>query len=163
MHAPNSEKIFHPVHRRPAKVCREIGHRKNLPSKARLVVIGLISGSFTGRHAASVMAVKGNQGLIKKLKFEAELHTTWFSLHTTYGLLIPVYTLLLFVYFLEPSIMTDKDEIDLETLQARIDLSMSFTHDLVSSWVKPTPNSNKSSSSKNMEKILQEEMRRPPR
>ncbi|PBL02311.1 hypothetical protein ARMGADRAFT_1158869 [Armillaria gallica] len=59
--------------------------------------------------------------------------------------------------------MADNDEIDLETLQARIDLSMSFTHDLVSSWVKPTPNSNKSSSSKNMEKILQEEMRRPPR
>ncbi|KAK0242547.1 hypothetical protein EDD85DRAFT_294021 [Armillaria nabsnona] len=59
--------------------------------------------------------------------------------------------------------MADNDEIDLETLQARIDLSMSFTHDLVSSWVKPTPNSNKSSSSKSMEKILQEEMRRPPR
>ncbi|KAK0498567.1 hypothetical protein EDD18DRAFT_1158229 [Armillaria luteobubalina] len=59
--------------------------------------------------------------------------------------------------------MADKDEIDLETLQARIDLSMSFTHDLVSSWVKPSPNSNKSSSGKTMEKILQEEMRRPPR
>ncbi|KAK0206330.1 hypothetical protein DFS33DRAFT_580802 [Desarmillaria ectypa] len=57
----------------------------------------------------------------------------------------------------------DNGEIDLETLQAQIDLSMSFTHDLVSSWVKSTPNSNKSSSSKSMKKILQEEMHRPPR
>ncbi|KAG7449009.1 uncharacterized protein BT62DRAFT_1002553 [Guyanagaster necrorhizus] len=59
--------------------------------------------------------------------------------------------------------MADNDEIDLETLQARIDLSMSFTHDLVSSWVKPSPNTNRSSSSKKIEKILQEELRRPPR
>ncbi|KAK0468133.1 uncharacterized protein EV420DRAFT_1635390 [Desarmillaria tabescens] len=59
--------------------------------------------------------------------------------------------------------MGDTDDIDLETLQAQIDLSMSLTHDLVSSWVKSTPNSNKSSSSKSIEKILREEIHRPPR
>ncbi|KAJ7284022.1 hypothetical protein C8J57DRAFT_1294158 [Mycena rebaudengoi] len=57
--------------------------------------------------------------------------------------------------------MADED-IDNETLQAQIDLSLSFTQNLVASWVKPTRKPAKSSSSA-LEAELKEYMRRPPR
>lgn len=54
------------------------------------------------------------------------------------------------------------DDIDTETLQSQIDLSMSLVHNLVSSWMKP---SQKASivSSNTAQKELEEYMRRPPR
>lgn len=55
--------------------------------------------------------------------------------------------------------------VDLEALQAQINLSMSLTEELVSSWVRPA-NKNSSQpgpSSGNPEKELQEYLRRPPR
>ncbi|KAJ7590884.1 hypothetical protein C8J56DRAFT_759063, partial [Mycena floridula] len=57
--------------------------------------------------------------------------------------------------------MTDED-IDAETLQAQIDLSMSFAQNLVSSWMKPSP-STTTSRPRNIEAELKEYMRRPPR
>lgn len=56
----------------------------------------------------------------------------------------------------------NEDEIDAETLQAQIDMSMSFTHELVSSWVKP---SSKLASRKRTDarKELEEAMKRPAR
>ncbi|KAJ7683968.1 hypothetical protein B0H17DRAFT_1073139 [Mycena rosella] len=55
-----------------------------------------------------------------------------------------------------------EEDIDNETLQAQIDLSLSFAQNLVSSWVKPSRNSEKSSS-RALEAELKEYMRRPPR
>ncbi|KAJ7228467.1 hypothetical protein GGX14DRAFT_613015 [Mycena pura] len=57
---------------------------------------------------------------------------------------------------------TVDEDIDNETLQAQIDLSLSFAQNLVSSWVKPSPKSTKSSSNVR-EADLKEYMRRPPR
>ncbi|KAJ7129467.1 hypothetical protein C8R44DRAFT_776867 [Mycena epipterygia] len=57
--------------------------------------------------------------------------------------------------------MADED-IDNETLQAQIDLSLSFAQNLVSSWVKPTRKPTKNSSLA-LEAELKEYMRRPPR
>ncbi|CAK5262989.1 unnamed protein product [Mycena citricolor] len=54
------------------------------------------------------------------------------------------------------------EDIDNETLQAQIDLSMSFTDNLVASWIKPSAKHGKSSSS-TLESELKEYMRRPPR
>jgi len=55
----------------------------------------------------------------------------------------------------------DEDEIDTETLQAQIDLSMSFAQNLVSSWIKsPHKLSNRN---RDVETELKEYMRRPPR
>lgn len=53
------------------------------------------------------------------------------------------------------------DDIDTETLQSQIDLSMSLVHNLVTSWVKPSQKSN--TKSLNAQKELEEYMRRPPR
>jgi hypothetical protein len=56
----------------------------------------------------------------------------------------------------------DEDAIDIETLQAQIDLSMSFAKNLVSTWIQPHTiprNSNK----KDLEKELSEYMQRPAR
>ncbi|KAJ8507655.1 hypothetical protein ONZ45_g9980 [Pleurotus djamor] len=53
------------------------------------------------------------------------------------------------------------DSIDAETLQARIDMSMSFAHDLVTSWIKPSNLAPRST--RNIEEELKEHMRRPPR
>jgi hypothetical protein len=57
---------------------------------------------------------------------------------------------------------TDDDDMDTETIQAQIDLSMSFVHDLVSSWIKPSVKATLPTR-KDTEKELQEYMRRPPR
>ena len=58
----------------------------------------------------------------------------------------------------------DVDDIDAESLQAQIDMSMSLIQNLVSSWMKPSE-SKKSTKPSNMEteKELEELMRRPPR
>ena len=56
---------------------------------------------------------------------------------------------------------TNEDDIDTETLQAQIDLSMSFAQNLVSSWIKqPRKLSNRNW---DVETELKEHMRRPPR
>ncbi|KAG6854900.1 hypothetical protein C0991_012090 [Blastosporella zonata] len=55
----------------------------------------------------------------------------------------------------------DEDSIDLETLQAQIDMSMSFAQEMVSSWVNPSRKL--PSKSRNVEAELKEYMRRPPR
>jgi len=56
----------------------------------------------------------------------------------------------------------DEDAIDVETLQAQIDLSMSFAKSLVSSWIQPhrIP---KNAHKKDLEKELSEYMQRPAR
>lgn len=54
------------------------------------------------------------------------------------------------------------EDIDTETLQAKIDLSMSFAQDLVSSWINPKLNLPRNSG-KDLEKELKEYMRRPAR
>lgn len=56
----------------------------------------------------------------------------------------------------------NEDEIDTETLQAQIDLSMSFAQSLVSSWIEPHKFPS-SSRRKNIEQELTEYMKRPPR
>ncbi|KIK67934.1 hypothetical protein GYMLUDRAFT_238118 [Collybiopsis luxurians FD-317 M1] len=55
------------------------------------------------------------------------------------------------------------DDIDVEALQAQIDLSMSVTNDLVSSWINTPLKSKSSSYNQNLEAELKEYMRRPPR
>ena len=56
----------------------------------------------------------------------------------------------------------EDNEVDTETLQSQIDLSMSLVHDLVSSWVKPAPRGTKQSNY-DAQKDLEEYMRRPAR
>ncbi|KAK1233305.1 hypothetical protein PQX77_003531 [Marasmius sp. AFHP31] len=58
--------------------------------------------------------------------------------------------------------MADEDTVDTEALQAQIDLSMSYMHELASSWIKPSAKSVKSND-KTFEAELQESLRRPPR
>ena len=56
----------------------------------------------------------------------------------------------------------DEDDIDVETLQAQIDLSMSFAKNLVSSWIEPhrIPRNPRK---KDLEKEISEYMQRPAR
>ncbi|KAI0356467.1 hypothetical protein OH77DRAFT_1423407, partial [Trametes cingulata] len=56
-----------------------------------------------------------------------------------------------------------QDGPDLETLQAQIDMSMAFTHNIVSSWMKSSKAKLPSSSSRNDDRELEEYMRRPAR
>ncbi|KAF8631570.1 hypothetical protein AX15_002321 [Amanita polypyramis BW_CC] len=58
--------------------------------------------------------------------------------------------------------MEKNEEMDLETLQAQIDMSMSFAHDLVSSWIEPSKIAT-TSRNYDLEKELKDYMRRPPR
>ncbi|KAG6879206.1 hypothetical protein C0992_004445 [Termitomyces sp. T32_za158] len=58
--------------------------------------------------------------------------------------------------------MDDEDSIDLEALQAQIDMSMAFAENMVSSWVKPSPKLSRRSN-RDFEAELKEHMRRPPR
>ncbi|KAF9247371.1 hypothetical protein BU15DRAFT_70184 [Melanogaster broomeanus] len=58
--------------------------------------------------------------------------------------------------------MVVEDDIDTETLQAQIDMSMSFAHNLVTSWIKPAQVLLRSNGT-NATQILEEELRRPPR
>ncbi|KAG6378739.1 hypothetical protein JVT61DRAFT_13012 [Boletus reticuloceps] len=55
------------------------------------------------------------------------------------------------------------DDIDVESLQAQVDMSMSFAQNLVTSWIKPTHFAQLRSSGTNATQILEEELRRPPR
>ncbi|KAK7060465.1 hypothetical protein VNI00_001230 [Paramarasmius palmivorus] len=60
--------------------------------------------------------------------------------------------------------MASEDEVDTETLQAQIDLSMSFMHGLVSSWIKPgSKQPARSDRNSKLEDELRESMKRPPR
>ncbi|TFK92825.1 hypothetical protein K466DRAFT_594862 [Polyporus arcularius HHB13444] len=57
----------------------------------------------------------------------------------------------------------EEDGMDLETLQAQIDMSMAFTHDLVSGWMKASKVKLPSSSRADADRELEEHMRRPAR
>ncbi|KAI0772008.1 hypothetical protein BD413DRAFT_547647 [Trametes elegans] len=57
----------------------------------------------------------------------------------------------------------EQDGPDLETLQAQIDMSMAFTHSIVSGWMKSSRSRLPASSSRNEDKELKEYMRRPAR
>ncbi|TFK28900.1 hypothetical protein FA15DRAFT_665000 [Coprinopsis marcescibilis] len=57
----------------------------------------------------------------------------------------------------------DEDAINIEDLQAQIDLSMSFAQSLASSWVKPRKGTNTSSRSKELESEILESAKRPSR
>ncbi|KAF9226633.1 hypothetical protein BS17DRAFT_494770 [Gyrodon lividus] len=59
--------------------------------------------------------------------------------------------------------MVAENDVDLETLQAQIDMSMSFAHNLVTSWIKPTQLAQLRYNGTNATQILEEELRRPPR
>ncbi|KAH7931195.1 hypothetical protein BV22DRAFT_1124142 [Leucogyrophana mollusca] len=63
----------------------------------------------------------------------------------------------------EPMELVADDDIDTETLQAQIDMSMSFAHNLVSSWIKPVHKAKLSSTTVDAQKMLEEQLRRPPR
>jgi len=56
----------------------------------------------------------------------------------------------------------NEDAIDLQELQAQIDLSMSFAQNLVTSWVKPAHFA-QHTKKKDLENELKEYMRRPAR
>ncbi|KAF9076859.1 hypothetical protein BDP27DRAFT_1357650 [Rhodocollybia butyracea] len=58
--------------------------------------------------------------------------------------------------------MAEEEDVDLEALQAQIDLSMSVANDLATSWIKPA-NKPKPSYNQNLEAELKEYMRKPPR
>ncbi|KAI9066427.1 hypothetical protein FKP32DRAFT_1589697 [Trametes sanguinea] len=57
----------------------------------------------------------------------------------------------------------EQDGPDLETLQAQIDMSMAFTNNIVSSWMKSSKAKLPSSSSRNDDIVLEEYMRKPAR
>ncbi|KAI0700766.1 hypothetical protein BC835DRAFT_1304003 [Cytidiella melzeri] len=61
--------------------------------------------------------------------------------------------------------LVNDEGIDLESLQAQIDISLAQTQNLVASWLKPTrgESSSTSSSRLNQEKEIQELLKRPPR
>jgi len=56
--------------------------------------------------------------------------------------------------------MVAEDDVDAESLQAQVDMTMSFAHNLVTSWIKPCYLAQLRS---NATSILEEELRRPPR
>jgi hypothetical protein len=57
----------------------------------------------------------------------------------------------------------EDEDVDAATLQAQIDLSMAYVHDMVSAWVKPSSTNSVQKSSRNIEKEIQDSLRRPPR
>ncbi|KAG8218659.1 hypothetical protein J3R82DRAFT_4324 [Butyriboletus roseoflavus] len=59
--------------------------------------------------------------------------------------------------------MVAEDDVDMESLQAQIDMSMSFAQNLVTSWIKPTHLAQLRPNGVNAAQILEEESRRPPR
>ncbi|KAH9850008.1 hypothetical protein C2E23DRAFT_334248 [Lenzites betulinus] len=62
--------------------------------------------------------------------------------------------------------MAEEEELegpDLETLRAQIDMSMAFTHNIVSSWMKSSKAKLPSSSARNDDRDLEEYMRKPAR
>lgn len=59
--------------------------------------------------------------------------------------------------------MVAEDDVDAESLQAQIDISMSFAHNLVTSWINPSHLAQLRSSGVNATQILEEELHRPPR
>ncbi|KAF9268150.1 hypothetical protein L218DRAFT_1073495 [Marasmius fiardii PR-910] len=59
--------------------------------------------------------------------------------------------------------MADDDQVNTETLQAQIDLSMSLMHGLVSSWIQSTSQPLPRSNDSIIENEMRESMRKPPR
>ncbi len=59
--------------------------------------------------------------------------------------------------------LVNDEELDLEALQARIDLSLAQTQNLVATWLKPSKSASAGSSRINQEKDIQELLKRPPR
>ena len=60
--------------------------------------------------------------------------------------------------------VVDEDNIDLEELQAQIDLALANTQNLVASWIDPGYNAKTSKQARiNREKEIEELLRRPPR
>jgi hypothetical protein len=59
--------------------------------------------------------------------------------------------------------MTPDDDIDVEALEARINLSMAYVDNLVSSWIKPSAKASLPQRNTNIDRELEEIMRRPPR
>lgn len=59
--------------------------------------------------------------------------------------------------------MVVEDDVDAESLQAQIDMSMSFAHNLVTSWIKPSHLAQLRCSGVNATQILEQELHRPPR
>ncbi|KAI0346791.1 hypothetical protein BDW22DRAFT_1424911 [Trametopsis cervina] len=61
--------------------------------------------------------------------------------------------------------LPDDEGIDLQSLQAQIDLTLAQTQNLVASWLKPTAGASSSSASArgNQERDIQELLKRPPR
>ena len=59
----------------------------------------------------------------------------------------------------------DEQEIDLDALQAQINMAMAEEEALVASWIKPskTPSKRSKRTFEEMERELQDYMRRPPR
>lgn len=55
----------------------------------------------------------------------------------------------------------DDNEISLESLQAQIDMSMSFAQNLVSSWVKPQKKTGTSQRKELEQQLLEAASRRP--
>lgn len=59
--------------------------------------------------------------------------------------------------------MVADDDLDAESLQAQIDMSMSFAHNLVTSWIKPSHLAQLRVGGVDATQVLEEELRRPPR
>ena len=57
--------------------------------------------------------------------------------------------------------LEEEEELDDETIQARVDVSLARIYDVTSTWLKPKKTS--SAPKKDFEKELEEIMRRPPR
>jgi hypothetical protein len=57
--------------------------------------------------------------------------------------------------------MEADEDIDNDTLQAKVDASLAYVNDMVSSWMKPSKTP--ASSRKDVEKEIEQLMRRPPR
>lgn len=59
----------------------------------------------------------------------------------------------------------EENTVDLDALQAQIDLSMAFTEELVASWIRPGfgASSKATQNSDAIDKELQDYLRRPPR
>ncbi|KAH7887593.1 hypothetical protein F5I97DRAFT_1861488 [Phlebopus sp. FC_14] len=59
--------------------------------------------------------------------------------------------------------MVADEDVDTETLQAQIDMSMSFVHNLVTSWIHPVHAAQLRTAATHAERTLDEELRRPAR
>jgi hypothetical protein len=92
------------------------------------------------------------------LKRQTHEYLMSFPIRNVYPFLPRQRLLLQFVFHVKEGM--EEDDIDNETIQARVNASLAYVNDLVSSWMKPPKNP---SSHKDVEKEIEELMRRPPR